>query len=240
MRRSEHEIPPRENLPTHPFNWSFTTMTVVSFRRFAITLAAFFTCVLSAHSARGAAMATSAPSLGFTTSGQIGTEGVSGFNALSFLSQSQPIWGTTGSRYLGQFISAPLPPGVTTTYQNTPFSISILPTGLNYEDTWYTKDLQPIVLKGRLNGTLSAGGFSNIVASFDPIDPWVDIVKGGIKGTETFLTGIGPFLVGGAGSTNVMMNWALLTASPVPEPSTLVVIASGLTLACFARRRRWI
>jgi len=215
-------------------------MTVGSFRMFAITLATICTITVAAKPAHGSAMQASAPSFGFTTSGQISGEGITGVNALSFLSQSQPIWGTTGSRYIGQFMAAPLPPGITTTYRNTPFSISVLPAGLNVDDTWYTKDLQPIILTGRLNGSLSAGGISNVVASFDPVDPWVDIVKGGIDGSETFLTGVGPFIVSGSGSTNVNLNWALVTASPVPEPSTLAVIASGFTLACYARRRRWI
>jgi len=215
-------------------------MTVVSFRRLTWNLAALLTVALSVNSARGDAIPASATSFGFTTSGQIGSEGVTGFNALSFRSQTDPVWGTTGARYLGQFLTAPLPPGLTTTYKDTPFSISILPVGLNYNDTWYTSDLQPVVLKGKLNGTLTGGGYSNLVATFDPVDPWVDVVKSGISGAETFLSGVGPFLIGGLGTTNAMMNWAVVSAAPVPEPSTLMVIGSGLTLLCLARRKSWI
>jgi hypothetical protein len=215
-------------------------MTVVSFRRFALKFAALLTIIASADSVRADSISVSAPSLGFTTSGQVSSEGVTGFNALSFKSQTDPVWGSTGARYIGQFLTGPLPPGLTTTYNDTPFSISILPAGLNYEDTWYTKDLQPIVLKGKLNGTLTGTGYSSVVATFDPIDPWVDIVKGGIPGAETFLSGIGPFLINGQGVTNAMINWAIVAAAPVPEPSTLMVIGSGLTLVCLARRQRWI
>jgi len=32
----------------------------------------------------------------------------------------------------------------------------------------------------------------------------------------------------------------VVSAAPVPEPSTLMVIGSGLTLLCLARRKSWI
>lgn len=193
--------------------------------------------VASSH----AAAISSVPSYGFTTSGQIGSEGISGINALSYRSQTDPIWGTTGTRYLGQFLVAPLPNGVTTTYKDTPFSISILPAGLQVNDTWYTQNLQPIVLKGTLNGSMTGNNYSNVVATFDPVDPWVDIVQGGIPGYQTFLSGVGPFVVNPGGTTDVSMNWLLVANPvPVPEPSTLVVIASGLSLAWVARKRQWL
>lgn len=183
----------------------------------------------------------SVTSFGFTTSGQVGLSGVTGFNAISFKSQADPIWGTTGSRYLGQFLTAPLPTGMSTSYANTPFSISILPTGLQLDGTWYVQpNLQPIVLKGRLNGSITGSDYSSVVASFDPVDPWVDIIQGGIPNTKTFLSGIGPFILNTAGITDVTMSWMTLlspTVVPVPEPSTLAVISSGLMLAWIARRR---
>jgi PEP-CTERM motif len=79
-----------------------------------------------------------------------------------------------------------------------------------------------------------------VVASFDPVDPWVDIIQGGIPNTKTFLSGIGPFILNTAGITDVTMSWMTLlspTVVPVPEPSTLAVISSGLMLAWIARRR---
>lgn len=180
-------------------------------------------------------------SFGFTTSGQVGLDGVTGFNAISYKSQANPIWGTTGSRYLGQFLTSPLPPGMSTTYTNTPFSISILPTGLQLNSNWYTSNLQPIVLKGRLNGSITGTDYSSVVASFDPVDPWVDIVQGGLPDNRTFLSGIGPFVVNSSATTNVTMSWLTLanpSAVPVPEPSTLAVLVSGISLAWMARRRQ--
>ena len=177
-------------------------------------------------------------SFGFTTSGQVGLDGVTGFNAISYKSQANPIWGTTGSRYLGQFLTSPLPPGMSTTYTNTPFSISILPTGLQLNSNWYTSNLQPIVLKGRLNGSITGTDYSSVVAS---VDPWVDIVQGGLPDNRTFLSGIGPFVVNSAATTNVTMSWLTLanpSAVPVPEPSTLAVLVSGISLAWMARRRQ--
>ncbi|MFM1801751.1 MAG: hypothetical protein RJA81_1103 [Planctomycetota bacterium] len=187
-----------------------------------------------------AASMSSVPSLGFTTSGQIGSEGITGINALSFKSQNDPVWGTTGTRYLGQFLVAPLPNGVTTSYNNTPFSVSILPLGLQVNDIWYT-NTEPIVLKGRLNGTVTGNTYSSLVATFDPVDPWVDIVQGGVPNYQTFLTGVGPFLVNPDNSTQVSMNWMLVeNVVPVPEPSTIIVISSGLSLFWVARRKQWI
>jgi hypothetical protein len=184
---------------------------------------------------------TAATSFGFTTSGQIGTDGVTGFNAISFRSQADPIWGTTGTRYLGQFLTAPLPPGVTTTYNNTSFSISLLPVGLQLDGNWYTQNLQPVVLKGRLNGTLNGSDYSNVVASFDPVNPWVDIVQGGLSGSTTFLSGVGPFVIKSAGTTDATMSWLTLanpSPVPVPEPTTLAIFASGMAIAWAARRRQ--
>lgn len=186
---------------------------------------------------------TPVTSFGFTTSGQIGSEGVTGFNAISFKSQADPIWGTTGSRYLGQFLSAPMPPGVSTTYNNTPFSISLLPLGIQYNDTWYTSSLQPVVLKGRLNGTVSGAEYSSVVASFDPVNPWADIVQGGLPNANTFLSGIGPILLKGGSTTDATMTWqpvANPAPVPVPEPSTIAIFASGLAIAWLGRSRRQI
>jgi len=184
---------------------------------------------------------SSVPSFGFTTSGQIGTDGVSGFNTISYQSQPDTIWGTTGNRFLGKFLVGPLPDGITTTYTNTPFSISVLPSALQVNDIWYKNDLQPVVLKGRLNGMISGTTYSNVVASFDPVSPWVDIVKGGIPGNQTFLAGTGPFLISPNGTTDANMNWALIGSPspvPVPEPTAFMIIASGLAVGLISKRRR--
>lgn len=189
----------------------------------------------------GAIDNTAMTSFGFTTSGQIGSEGVTGFSAISFRSQADPIWGTTGTRYLGQFLTAPMPPGLTTTYNNTSFSISLLPVGLQLDGTWYTQNLQPIVLKGRLNGSITGSDYSNVVATFDPVNPWVDIVQGGVPGSTTFLSGIGPFVIKSNGTTDASMSWLTLanpSPVPVPEPTTLAIFASGLVIAWAARRKQ--
>lgn len=184
---------------------------------------------------------SSVPSFGFTTSGQIGSSGITGFNTISYQSQADPIWGTTGSRYLGKFLVGPLPEGISTTYANTPFSISVLPAALQVNDTWYKDGLQPVVLTGRLNGMITGTSYSNVVASFDPVSPWVDIVNGGVPGNQTFLAGTGPFLVAAGGTTDATMNWALIPSAspvPVPEPTAFMIIASGLTVGLVARRRK--
>jgi hypothetical protein len=183
----------------------------------------------------------SVPSFGFTTSGQVGNEGVSGFNTISYQSQPDPIWGTTGNRFLGKFLVGPLPDGISTTYTNTPFSISVLPSALQVNDVWYRDDLQPVVLKGRLNGMITGTGYSNVVASFDPVSPWVDVVKGGVPGNQTFLAGTGPFLISPNGTTDASLNWALVGSAspvPVPEPTTLLIIASGFAFGLISQRRR--
>ncbi|MFM7316938.1 MAG: hypothetical protein ACKO5E_08300 [bacterium] len=202
----------------------------------AVALPLFATAPASAGSI------SSVPSFGFTTSGQIGSSGITGFNSISYQSQADPIWGTTGSRYLGKFLVGPLPEGLSTTYADTPFSISVLPAALQVNDTWYKDGLQPIVLTGRLNGMITGTSYSNVVASFDPVSPWVDIVKGGVPDNQTFLAGTGPFLIKAGGTTDATMNWSLIPTSaspvPVPEPTAFMVIASGLTIGLVARRRK--
>src|SRR5271165_307311 len=79
--------------------------------------------------------ATAAP-LTYTTSGQVDTTtGVSGTNVISFVPGLVPLDSTnsvdlsTGqtNASLGNFVIAPLGPGVSTTYKNTNFQISFLP-----------------------------------------------------------------------------------------------------------------
>ena len=204
-----------------------------------IILAVAFPVIATSSLSAGAI--ASVPSFGFTTSGQIGSSGITGFNTISYQSQADTIWGTTGNRYLGKFLVGPLPEGLSTTYADTPFSISVLPAALQVDDVWYKNDLQPIVLTGRLNGSITGTTYSNVVASFDPVSPWVDIVKGGVPGNQTFLAGTGPVLVSAGTTTDAYMNWALVPSAspvPVPEPTTFMIIASGLTIGLLARKRR--
>ena len=113
-----------------------------------------------------------ASQLSYTTSGQVDTTtGVSGTNVISYVPlqsgnsvDSGP--GTTNAG-LGNFVITPLASGTTTSYANTPFQISFLPSSFA-GDTSVGNDT-PVVVTGTLNGVVSGASTSTVEATVNSI-----------------------------------------------------------------------
>lgn len=180
--------------------------------------------------------------INYTTSGQINSTGVTGSpGVISFNSiQNDPTTNTSNSFNtpsdfsLGQFVVAKLPDGQSTTYTNTPFSITFLVNTVN--GTAPNPNQTPIVVTGELNGTVTGSGQSNVEATFDPITKSTFLTgtlsntlsipnsplslvpsttNGGQTSAQAFLTATDSS--GGGGTTN-----------QVPEPTSIALFLTVL------------
>jgi hypothetical protein len=116
------------------------------------------------------------PIVSYTTSGQVESAGVTGKPVISFNSVvSNQSFNSPSSFSLGDFTEAALPTGQSTTYTNTPFSVTLLVNGVNGNTP--NPNQTPIQVTGVLNGTITGNDQSTVVARFDPI------------ANPTFLTG---------------------------------------------------
>src|SRR5262245_31091509 len=88
----------------------------------------------------------------FSTSGTIGLTGISGPNVISFNSVADGTFTAPSSFSLGEFLVGALPPGVSTTYTNTPFQLSYSALKVNGETP--TSNDTPVIMTGVLNGTV--------------------------------------------------------------------------------------
>ena len=112
--------------------------------------------------------------LTYSTAGSIDTSvGVTGANVISFVPTppaGSALTSTTvdasSNLPLGSFQVAALPAGTTTTYNDTPFSITFLPT--KYNGIALT-DPNPVTITGTLSGQVTGPYQSSVVATFNPI-----------------------------------------------------------------------
>lgn len=200
----------------------------------------------------------------YSTSGQIDPntgvsgEGVTGINVISFDSVPLDSQGKAGNSFvtptsfsLGSFRVSPLPEGQSTTYTNTPFSITFLPQSVNGDPI---SGATPVVLKGLLNGTVTGSGQSDVIATFTPqgstTDPNNDPFAFGFKtetGNSTYANTLRILsdkvaLVPSTsnGGLTTVQGQVLSTASPIPEPTTIALFltaAAGLGLRQRLRRK---
>ncbi|MFO0955955.1 MAG: PEP-CTERM sorting domain-containing protein [Isosphaeraceae bacterium] len=191
----------------------------------------------------------------YSTSGQIDpTTGVTGANVISY--DSVPLQKTASSVNsfvtptsfsLGGFRVGALPDGQMTTYADTPFSITLTPQTINGDSVGPMDS--PVVLSGVLNGTVSGGGQSDVIATFKPTgnstDPTAQFFttnteNGKFANTLRILSDKVALVPSTSyGGFSSVQGQVLSTGSPIPEPTTIalfVTAAAGLGLRRRIRR----
>ena len=183
--------------------------------------------------------------LGYSTAGAINaslpTDGVTGANVISFIPITSAQIDTSSNVPLGYFQVAAQAPGVSTTYDNTPFSITFVPGSLN--GTALT-NAGSVTIMGVLNGTETGSNQSNVIATFST--PSSGSFQLGTTSSNLSIPQAQLLLVpssAGNGETTVAGIITSADTNPVttPEPSTIALFLStigGLGLRKFVQRRR--
>lgn len=189
--------------------------------------------------------------LNYNVSGQIDpTNGVTGTNVVSFVPTTPNTAdfssGATNAG-LGNFILSPLADGKTTTYHNTPFKISFLPS--TYDGSPVV-DNTPIVLNGTLSGTVKGSSSSTLQATLDSVP--TSLIALDKNTSASFSMPTGPLLLvpsttnGGSSSVQGLLTPTAANngnpgEAPVPEPSTIALFLTtvgGLGFRRYVLARR--
>jgi hypothetical protein len=185
--------------------------------------------------------------LDYHTSGGPGTADISGSPAISFVPVQNGSVDTASNISLGTFVVAALPTGESTTYNNTPFSLSLIPDA--YNGTSLTSaDNTPTVITGYLNGTVTGANQSSVEVTFNPLTTSAFSLGSAGAGTLDLSNSkelLVPSSVNGGQTTLQAQVNATATAigseGTVPEPSTIALFLStvcGLGLRRFVQNRR--
>lgn len=174
--------------------------------------------------------------MSYATSGSINSQGVSGTPVISFNSVPSAQFTTPSSFSLGEFMVSALPSGVSTSYTDTPFSITYLVSQVDNKPI--NSGYQPIVLTGKINGTVTGASQSDLMVSFDST-PVPAFLTNGYSNTlvnlDTSLTLVPSTTNGGRTTAQ-----SLLVVQPVPEPASIVVFGLSTAGLVWYRRRRQI
>ena len=178
--------------------------------------------------------------LGYNTAGAIDAtapgDGVTGANVISFVPITSANVDTTSNVPLGYFQVSSLTAGQSTTYDNTPFSISFVPETLN--GTTLTNP-GTVTISGVLNGVVTGSNQSSVVATFST--PSSGSFELGSTSSTLSIPQTSLLLVpssAGNGETTVA---GVITSVATPEPSTIALFLStvgGLGLRKYVSRRR--
>jgi hypothetical protein len=179
----------------------------------------------------------------YSTAGSIDTStGISGPTAISYIPVSNGSFTSPSSFSLGNFQTLGLQAGQTTTYTNTPFSITFQANTV--DGLTPVPNGTPITITGELNGTVNGPNQSSVKATFDPIT------------VPTFLTGLYTNTIGtpnnplslvpsttnsGQTSAQADLSSVLTSPAPVPEPTSIALFLTtlgGLGLRHRLRSRR--
>jgi len=183
--------------------------------------------------------------LDYSTAGSVDTSiGVKGANVISYIPITNASIDPTSNLPLGSFQVAALPAGQTTTYSNTPISITLLPS--SYNNIPLTNST-PVTVTGTLNGKITGAYQSGVNIAFNPIANGA-FQLAGASSTLNMLQNDHKLLVpASAGGTTTVEGMIATTAGinevPAPEPSTIALFLStvgglGLRKYVLARRQR--
>ncbi len=171
----------------------------------------------------------------YATAGSIGSTGITGPNVISFVPESGGTVNTPSAFSLGTFVVGYLPPGTTTTYDHTPFTITY--TGQKVNGNTPTRNESPVTITGFLNGSITGPSQSAVVATFNPIAK-PSFVTGDYLNTLSVLD---PQVSLVPSTTNVGRTTAqghlMVVAAPVPEPTAVALFLT--TLAGLGLRHRF-
>jgi hypothetical protein len=172
-----------------------------------------------------------------TVGSTIDSAGVTGTGAISFNTVDSGSFSNPSSFSLGDFQVAELPEGTSTTYVNTPFSITFQSKLIDGVEP--IPNATPIVIKGTLNGTVNGGDQSTVVASFDPASD-IPVFQTGLYYNTLSIPDLNLSLVPSTSNGGRTTAQAYLVAStdapPVPEPTTIALFLT--TLAGLGIRHR--
>jgi hypothetical protein len=211
--------------------------------RSAVIALGFFACATTGANADSI--------LGYSTAGSIDAssagDGVTGANVISFIPIKSADVDANSNISLGFFQVAAQAAGQSTTYNNTPFSITYVPSSIDGNTV-----NSSISITGVLNGTATGDNFSTVVATFNPLSSGsFQATDGGSQVTSTLsippsqssqllvpsLTGNGETTVEGLVTTT----GTPANETPAPEPSTIALFLStvgGLGLRKYVLARR--
>ncbi|WP_406700426.1 PEP-CTERM sorting domain-containing protein [Singulisphaera sp. Ch08] len=168
----------------------------------------------------------------YSTSGTVESSGVSGSGVISFKSLTDASFDSPSFFSLGDFQVAALPTGDSTTYTNTPFSITLIANEV--DGSVPVPNGTPIVISGVLNGKISGANQSTVRATFNPVGE-IPFLTGEFANVLTLpVTDI--FLVPSTTNQGVTTAEAHLRTVPVPEPTTIALFLT--TFAGLGLRRR--
>jgi hypothetical protein len=188
-----------------------------------------------------AAATTSTPDLlQYSVAGIVGNTGITGNNVISYVPVQNAEIDPTSNIPLGSFQVAPLPVGSMTTYQNTPFTLTYVPTEFNGSPLTDT----PVTVTGTLTGSVSGPYQSSVQVTFDPLTTNGFQLAPGSSSELNLLPGDQKLLVpASAGGITTMEGQIATTGlpTPAPEPSTIALFLStvcGLGLRRYVQVRR--
>jgi len=184
--------------------------------------------------------------LDYSTAGSvISSTGVTGANVISYVPVSDVSIDPTSNLPLGSFQVAGLPAGQTTTYTDTPFSITFSPSTYNM----VALTGNPIVtLTGTLNGMVTGNYQSTVNVTFNPVTDGA-FQLAGASSTLNVLQNDQKLLVPASAGGTTTLEGTITTAGtpnsehPLPEPSTIALFLTtvgglGLRKYVLARRQR--
>ena len=200
------------------------------------TVAALGIATLAASGADAAAL------MSYSTVGStIDSTGVTGVGAISLNTVNGGSFSNPSSFSLGEFQVAELPEGTTTSYENTPFHFTFQSKTIDGVEP--IPNGTPVVVSGMLNGTVTGGSQSTVVATFNPA-PMPTFQTGLYTNTLTIpdvSLSLVPSTANGGRTTAQAYLTATANAPPVPEPTTIALFLTtlaGLGLRHRVRARR--
>ena len=174
--------------------------------------------------------------------GVVGNTGITGSNVISYVPVQNAVIDPTSNIPLGSFTVAALPAGQTTTYDNTPFSLTFVPQQFNGS----TLSDTPITVSGTLTGTVSGPYQSSVQVSFNSLTNNGFTLATGSSSTLNLLPDDQKLLVPSSAGGITTMEAQISTTGlsgvvPAPEPSTIALFLStvcGLGLRRYVQVRR--